>query len=222
MKVSTKLQRKQMGQDKSQAKGAKRRPVVVKGLGIAIADALENQGETVRQAIVAVIGCNPETVLQSMLEVTARRDARIAECKGERKEKKIASVRVMYSRITVILKAIHAGLNVDKIKRAISFAEMYAFASNKAKRKDARHAKPFSADQFAAWSINTQRVVGEQPGKDGKSQERDRFNGQLARLEQHCLDVLGVLSKYAHTTRIPVREMLGLTAKHKQHLRKAA
>ena len=225
MKQSTKLSRKQDGQARSQAKGAKRKAVVTFKLGHAICDALEKQGETVRTAICALQGCNPESVLQAMLEVTERRDVKIKAVTGERKDKRIASLRVMYSRISVILKAIHAKLNLEKIFSAASFAEMYAFASNKAKKSDKRSGKPLTADQFKDYTDKVSRIVGEQPGKTAKQTERDKFSLQIARLEQHLRDVIGTLAKYQHVTVIPVRDMLGLIAKRKQHVklvRKAA
>jgi hypothetical protein len=219
MKHQTKLSRIQDGQSKAQTQGAKRKPVVVKGLGLAIVAAMEQAHLSTRQAILACVKQNPETIAQAIMEVEQKRDERISECKGERKVQKIASVRVMFSRITVILKAIHKGFNVSKITDAPSFAIMYAYASNKAKRADGRHAKPFSEEQFTRWNDQAARVIGEQPGKNAKDSERGKFDKQLARLEQHIVDTLGTLAKYAHVTKIPVRDMLGLIAKQKKQVR---
>lgn len=225
MKHSTKISKIQSGQARAQAKGAKRKAVVVKGLGVAICSALEQQDTTVRTAILAVIGTNDETILQTMLEVEARRDTRIGEVKGERKDKRIASIRVMFSRINVILRAIKDKLNLDKIKGAASFAEMYAYASNKSKNPGKRSSKPLTETQFKDWSGKLQRIVGEFPGKNAKAAEVGTFQKQLAHLEDHVRNCIGVLSKFSTLTVLPVRDMLGLIARRKQHVklvRKAA
>lgn len=219
VKHTTKLQAKQQGHDRSQAKGAKRKAVVTFKLGYAICDALEAQGETVRTAICALKDCNLETVLQAMQEVLERRDVRIKAIKGERKDKRIASVRVMYSRISVILKAIHSKFNLDKIFGATSFAEMYAYASNKAKAKDGRSSKPLTASGFKSWSAKLARVVGEHPGKDAKPAELGTFQTQLSHLEDHVRNCIGTLAKFSNLSVLPVRDMLGLIAKRKQHVK---
>lgn len=217
--MTTKLQQKQMGQAKSQAKGAKRKAVVTFKLGHAICDALEAQGETVRTAVCALKGMNLETVLRAMQEVLERRDAKIKEVKGERKEKRIASIRVMYSRISVILKAIHQRLNLDKIFGAQSFAEMYAYASNKAKSKDGRSTKPLTGSGFKSWSAKVERVIGEIPGKDAKPSELGTFTKQVENLENHFRACVGALQRVSLHTMLPIRDILGLVAKRKQHVK---
>lgn len=221
MKVLSKVAKIQQGQAKAQAKGAKRKPVVTQGLGVAIVNAMEAVNTTVRESILALVGHNPETIAQSIMEVEGLRDARIKACAGERKAQKIASLRVMFTRITVILRAFHKGYNVDKIKACKSFSEMYAFASNKAKRADGRAVKPFSKGQADQWAKQVKRLCGDIPGKNATATEKGVFSEQLARMEQHCVDVLGALSKYALVSRIPVRDMLGLVSKKKQHIRLA-
>jgi hypothetical protein len=153
-----------------------------------------------------------------MQEVLERRDQRVKAITGERKEKRIASVRVMYSRISVILKAIHSKLNLDKIFGAKSFAEMYAYASTKAKSKDGR-TTPLTASGFKAWSAKLSRVVGDHPGKDAKPSELGTFQTQLSHLEDHVRNCIGVLSKFSNLSVLPVRDMLGLIAKRKQHVK---
>lgn len=219
MKHSTKISKIQQGTAKAQAKGAKRKAVVTFKLGYAICDAMEAQGETVRTAILALKDQNPETVLNAMQEVIERRNARIAAIKGERKDKRIASVRVMYSRISVILKAIHSKLNLDKLFGAASFAEMYAYASNKAKAKDGRSAKPLTGSGFKSWSAKLSRVVGEHPGKNATDAEVGTFQKQLAHLEDHVRQCIGTLAKFSTLSVLPVRDMLGLIAKRKQHVK---
>lgn len=223
--TQTKIGKLQSGQARSQAKGAKRKPVVTFKLGYAIVDAMEQQGETVRTAICALRDQNLETVLQAMQEVIERRDAKIKGIKGERKDKRIASVRVMYSRISVILKAIHSKLNLDKIFGAVSFAEMYAYASNKAKAKDGRSTKPLSGSGFKSWSAKVERVIGEIPGKNAKPSELGTFTKQIENMENHFRACVGALQRVSLHTMLPVRDILGLVAKRKQHVklvRKAA
>lgn len=226
MKHSTAVSRIQEGQARSQAKGAKRKDVVVKGLGLAVATAMEQGNHGVRLALVALIGQNDVTVLQAQNELEQRRDERVKECKGERKDKKIASVRVMYSRLITIVKAIHRKLNLDKMKAAGTFAEMYAFASNKStSSSDKRKAKPFTDGQFKLWTARVTRIIGPIPGKQAKKAELHKFSDQVAHLEQHLRDVLGTFSTYSLHTTIPVRDMLGLIARKGKHValvRKAA
>ncbi len=223
--MTTKLQLKQLGQSREQAKGAKRKAVVIFKLGYAICDAMEAQGETVRSAICALKGVNLETVLQTMQEVIERRDAKVKAIKGEKKDKRIASVRVMYSRISVILKAIHAKLNLDKIFSAASFAEMYAYASRKATSPDKRSSKPLGEKAFAEWDVKVSRIVGDIPGKTAKPAELGTFTKQVERLENHFRACVGALQRVSLHTMLPVRDILGLVAKRKQHVklvRKAA
>lgn len=218
--LASKLSQMLEGKAKSQAKSAKRKPVVVKGLGIAIIQAKDAEQSTVREKILECVKHNAESIAQAILELEGERDKRVKECSGERKEKKIASVRVQFAQILTILRAVHRGENVDKIKGARNMAEMYAFASRKGTKRG-KTSKTFTAEQFQNWNGSTSRIVSEQPGKKATPAERAKYDDSLARLEQHLVNVLNTLYKHEHTTVVPVKAMLAMARKTGKHVRLA-
>lgn len=216
--LKTKLQKVLEGQSKAQAKGVKRKGIA--GFGKAIVTALEREGESVRETIVKACKQDDATLLLAIQECETLRDERVKECTGERKEKKIASVRVTFARILTILRAYSKGENRDKIMHSTSLPEMYAYASRKGTKRGSV-TKPFSEEQFSIWTKGAQRVIGKVPGKDAKDAERGRFDKELARLEAHLVNVLTCLSKVEHQTAVPVKAMLTMARKPKSHVRLA-
>jgi hypothetical protein len=212
------LAKKREGQDRSQAKGAKRKAVITKGLGLAIVHALEAQGETVRGCILKVIGCNSDTIMQSINEVSQERDRKVKECTGERKEKKQKSVYSSFSRILTILRAVWKGENVDKIKGAHSLQEMYAFASRKGTARGSSK-KPMNAEQAADYNSKVARFVPQAPGRNPRAGERERYDDGIARLEAHIMSCLTELQKHEGATYLPVKAWLTQARGTKKHLR---
>jgi hypothetical protein len=221
MKIETKLQQVQEGKSKAQAKGVTRKPE--KGYGIAIIKANDQASASVRDCIITACKKPQATLLLAIQEVEQERDKRVREYgNSDIGEKKKKSTRVVFARILTILRAYSKGeLRQQKnILAAPSLAEMYAYSSRKVgKTDDKRKGKPFTADQFARWNKGLSKVVGALPGRNPENGEREKFDDQIARLEQHFMMCLHTLSKLEGVTYIPVKAMLSLAHKDKKHLK---
>jgi hypothetical protein len=220
--MTSKLAKRIMGQIKSQAKGAKRKEVITKGLGIAIAQAMK--GETVRDRLLGLFDCNAPTLENTLTELVTASHAQQKEVtatgRAGQKAKKV--IMASFSRVKTIVKAIRDKFNLDKLRKARSLDEMYALSVQRFGKRSKREPTAFTRDQFNVWAKGCQRILLETPGRNATPEQAETYQTQLARVETAFVNLLGVLSKHETLTRIPVEQITGLVQKRKQHLRKAA
>lgn len=211
----TKLQKVLEGQSKAQAKGVKRKGIP--GYGKAIYTAQDAAHSSVREKILECFKQDDATRALAVQELEQERDKRVKACSGERKAKKVASVRVQFARILTILRAYNNGENRDKMQSAKNLGDMYAFASRKGTARG-KVTKPFTADGFKTWSAGVKRVLMPEPSK-GKKGEREQFDDSIARLESHIVACLQTLEKHSTVTYLPVKQWVAVARGKGKHLR---
>lgn len=216
VQLMTNLKKVLEGKSKAQAKGVKRQGI--KGVGLAIIAAMDAVNTTVRDAICKFAKSDEATRLRAVKEVEDTRAERVEACNGERKQKKIASVRSSFARVLTIMRAINNGEQVDKITKAKSLAEMYAFASRQVGHK-VNSNKPLTDEQVAEINKRIQRICPTIPGRQATDAQKGRYADELARLEQHLVATLQALQKHEHLTIVPVKTMLQMARAKGKHIR---
>lgn len=188
---------------KGKDKVAAPRKIGIAGKGITIVKKLIEAQDGVRTLLIALIDESQETKELALNEVVEARTSAREEITGAdiRAHRARRSSDASFSRVVIIIKAIVAGYNIDKLRSATNMGDMQALANQTGNNtgKAKTQLLPSGFKQFDA-KLERVCVKGDDPDA-------------LARLERHLIHCLTLLGKFEHVSALPIKALQSLIAK---------